>query len=413
MRGSRFLKWSSVVLVLATFVLVASVWAYHRGLKCPGDLEYRYNESLCAHTGVNPFHVWNQEVKVDGFVGFPRPDKENCRDVGLRRVVHAYPPWHMAYTWFYGNMQFPYVVALIYLFYGFVLSLLLKTFKRNSPAHDSDFYWTWCAFCMLHPIVSCLAWGNYGIICAGALLGMIIAVEKHEMLAGLLWGFMMIKPQLATLFFFPLLFQKKYITIVVAALTCILATLWPAYVYGESPLALIMQVPQIGAPYDTSIVFGKLIPRTLVPIAKGCWIAFCVGLCGYCSWIWRSAKNPIFRYAPVAFFFPLWMYSQLHDKVASWPFVILVGLLLPQMIAKRKICVFAVVYILASVLVGCFCGIWGTCCGLGIFSPTGIGWVYRVIDYAGAAINLAFGLYVLVKGPSYWFCESDTKTTSR
>ena len=52
------------------------------------------------------------------------------------------------------------------------------------------------------------------------------------------------------LFFFPLLFGRKYKVILLAGAICFVATLWPAWVYRTSPFELILQVPKIAAYYS-------------------------------------------------------------------------------------------------------------------------------------------------------------------
>lgn len=79
--------------------------------------------------------------------------------------------------------------------------------------------------------MECFYYGNYGFI---LLLFSVLMYESlvrgKQIYAGLSWAIMMIKPNVSILFFWPLLFQKKYVAIGVAIAIFLLATLWPAYV---------------------------------------------------------------------------------------------------------------------------------------------------------------------------------------
>ncbi|MBQ7175922.1 MAG: DUF2029 domain-containing protein, partial [Victivallales bacterium] len=262
-----FSKSMAVALFLggATLLQVAGVLSCHRNLQKPGDLELRYNESLCAHRGINPFKIWNRELRHNDFRGLVRPDRQNDNDKN-KRMVHAYPPWHTVYTWFYGDLPWSFVVAIMYFMCGISVATLCCRLMTMQPNSYCTFYWSWNLLFIFPAMVSCLVWGNYGIVCAGLLL--IIAKlfrTSHQIALGVAWGIMMIKPQIATLLIFPLLFTKKILAVFTAIVICAFSTLFLAYIYSESPISLIMQIPQIGAPYDTSVFFRKLLPSSCVP----------------------------------------------------------------------------------------------------------------------------------------------------
>ena len=392
------MKSISVVLIMVALLgAVAEVIANRRS-PLPPDLELRYNESLCAHTGLNPFYLWTDQVSSPEFQRIklknPDPNKKN---------VHCYTPWHVAYTWFYGNLTFPYVVGIVYLLSGLGLALLFGQLRRQAPETDSSLYWAWTTVMLLQPVVCCCVWGNYGMICAGLSVILYLALLKDwQFIAGIAWGLMMTKPQAATLFVFPLLFQRKFRAIVVAVLMCGLSTLWPAYVYGESPLALILQIPKIGSSIDTVVVY-KMIPRAIVPFIKWGWTAICALLCAWMSWRLRRAERLVVRFAPAAFFFPVWMYSHAHDHIMAWFFVVVMAGVLVSFLQDRNLWIkrLTMCYLAYIIVSRVFCSLWSIGVGLGLFVPTGIGWLYQVVSLPMAFVEFIVGGFVLVRLMQY------------
>ena len=211
---------------------------------------------------------------------------------------------------------------------------------------------------------------------------------------------MMIKPQIATLMFIPLLMQKKYLSIAVAVAMCLIATLWPAYVYGESSLALILQIPKIGAPYETNGLLAQVLPQNVAQFVKVAWILFCVSACAFLSWKWHNVKDIALRFVPVAFIFPYWMYSQAHDRMASWPFVVAMAILLPQIARKgHRFCAFVAIYLSLFAFKNIYSGLWRFCGEVGMTLSPIFGRIYGVVNYPVAITHFAFCLFILWKGP--------------
>ena len=392
------LRWLSILLLLGTALSVVGTVASNRNQRPLRDLELRYNENLCAREGVNPFHVWHGETESERFCSIGGNGISAAESPSKLRI-HAYPPWHMAYTWFYGLLPFSCVAGLVLLAGGLAMVFLLAEFRRQAPPGKKLFYWAWMAQGVVLPAVICCLVGNYGLICAALSLVLIHAVRRNwQVVAGIAWALMMTKPQLAVLFVLPLLFQRKYGTILVAAVVCVLATLWPAFVYGENPLDLIFQIPLIGAAFETNVIYGKLLPRAVAPFVKTVWLAICVLACGWMTWRLRKSPHDLRRYAPVSFFFPLWMYSMAHDHVLTWVFLTAAFPVLSDALDgkngerwRRR----ALVWLMGLGLVNLFSALWSIGYGFRLFSPAGLGWVYYAVFYAMALVNLLAGLILL------------------
>ena len=124
MKGSK-LTWAAIVVAITLFGL----WQLFTGVvsfadsfpdhRFAGDLRLRRNEIRCAHQGVNSFRVWSREVVLPGFTPWRRPDKPKVERANESdATVHAYPPWHTAFFWFYGWLPWVLCVSLMSVAFG-------------------------------------------------------------------------------------------------------------------------------------------------------------------------------------------------------------------------------------------------------------------------------------------------------
>ena len=135
----------------------------HRGC----DLMFRISEVQCAHTGVNPFDVWDRKVTTERFRGYDRDDRAKTPPEDAHKlVVHAYPPWHTTYCWFYGWLPRPITTALLGVVYGMALAFLVGRIKRKiAPFGTAQrvFVWSWLIAMLLGDLVSCFGCLQYGL----------------------------------------------------------------------------------------------------------------------------------------------------------------------------------------------------------------------------------------------------------
>jgi hypothetical protein len=89
--------------------------------------------------------------------------------------------------------------------------------------------------------------GNYGLICAGALVGM-VGTERRGWHYGsaLFWALMMVKPQLGVLPGFYFLVQRQWKTIALAVLLVVGAGAWVGWQTGTSPVTMLTQMSANG-----------------------------------------------------------------------------------------------------------------------------------------------------------------------
>lgn len=368
------------------------------------DLRFRHNEICCSHERVNPFDVWARRIESNRFVGLNRPDFP--KESSTKLIVHAYPPWHTTFAWFYKWIPQEALAALVTILSTLALALFCWTLHRwapQEPKGDRQIFFLISFAGIAIPIAGLIGTANYGGILLALIIGMMRAFEKRQdTQLGFLWAPVMIKPQVGLLLFWPLFFAKRYKAIAVAIGICSLATLWPAYVYRVSPIELILQVPQIGAPYvmgERSSVLG-LVLRPFGPMGMSIWMGICFLVCAGLSFLSRHADSVLLRFAPALSIFPFWTYSQSHDRV-------LLGLLYALILSEifdtnsalfgpraRSLFTGVTVGLLFAVL---FTGIWIIAQALELFNPSGLGWIYRIIDLMQTCLPSALAIWLILK----------------
>jgi len=389
------LRWTAAIVLLGMAVCscatrINDTMAVRRvnGTLCqPWDLRMRHNELLCIHRGINPFRIWNREVKDAHFHGLARPEFEgpNCFTVmDFDNSVHAYPPWHAVFFWWYGWLPYGYVVAIFFLLAGFALESVFRVFERLQPDSLSAraVFWSFLIFLYSMPIVACVESGNYGLLIAGLTVLFLAAEEKNRpVLSGVIWAVMMIKPQLVMLLFWPLLFQRRYVTIGVAIVTCLMATLVSAAFLHESPVDLIHQTYLLGIPYVETPIWWKPIDSLLGSYSNLVRMGFFFGLCGWIAWWMRAVKPFVMRYVAPFILLPVWFYCQDYDLLASWPAAYLILYWFHNRRQKwhgwiffcwLSCAMFKTVWVMTRQYLG--------------FNPAGLGWIYWLVESMSALV---------------------------
>ncbi len=354
----------------------------------PCDLKLRWNEMTCMHRGVNPFRIWNREIQDPEFHGLARRDLDGPDAVlDFDRSVNAYPPWHAVFFWWYGWLPYGHVVAVFFMLTGMALCGVLQFFLRHQPDGWSAraLYWSALASLFLEHVMSLVVSGNYGGLIAGLLAMFLCAVRaRRHVVAGLLWAVMMIKPQLVLLLFWPLLFQRRYVTIGVAAATCLAATFVPACLLHESPVELIRQIVVQGMPYVLSPEWWKPLDGLLGVssnfVRMGVFSAVCAGI----AWKMRNVKPEMFRYAAPFIVLPVAFYCPGYDLVVAWPAAFLALVWLCGLPARRL-----GLFLLCWMPCAVFKSAWWAARRFYGFNAAGLGWIYSAVDLASLLVCAA------------------------
>lgn len=288
------------------------------------DLIYRHNEISCMHDGIDPFDIFERKTISEKYRGCPRPDKTE-EPADNRRIVHTYPAWHAAVFWWYGYtsrwMCITIMICLnLFSLVGIWIWLSQKNVQPEIKERVTNILFLLTMF--LYPLSGiCWTW-NYGLLLLGCLLLLWIMLDSHhDMLAGIIYSFIMIKPQIGVLLIFPLLFNKKYKTIFLAAAICLAETCFTAWMLRKSPFELILQIPKIGAPFYKGFL-AEMAMKILGSIGQymvmGLFI--CLTACG--SFLVRNAKKAWIHFLPASAFIPFWTYSQYYDCLVTLPCII-------------------------------------------------------------------------------------------
>ena len=380
-------------IVLLTLVQVVSGVLMERGFLSDEmfgcDLRFRRNEILCAHAGVNPFHIWNRETTFKDFVSHPRPDYADPQLTSAEKVVHAYPPWHTAMFWFYGWMSDRLCTTLMGFVFGLCFAFVVYEGVRLVRSRFAEHAGPVLLFSLM--LISgyatqCFISMNYGILILAALLLMNRAVEKgHDVAAGLCWAVMMIKPQIGILFAWPLFWHRRSLAIATAVAVCLGATVVTSCVLHEPVVDLILQVAQLGAPYGTGGLRDWFKPVFADSATYVLMVAFFV-LTGVVTRTMRGKNDFILSCVPVCLFVPLWTYSGWNDRVIFLPaFIVMAGL----MFSTRKFSRWAVVaclYCAGSV----FLRGWSIADYFNLFDSHRLFWINHLVSYGSWCVLMVF-----------------------
>lgn len=371
------------------------------------DLNFRYNEIACSHTGINPFHVWNGTVETPLFEGFPQNASFAKKDQE-KKFVHAYPPWHTTYCWFYGwvskrSCLYGLMIVNVLVLLGMVC-VTLNVFKED---WRMQVYALGVGYILLKPALdSNICCGNYALVMLACLYSMWKGLKAERWLfVGVMWAFAMVKPQIATLYFWPLLWSRQYKAMAVAVGICFAATLWPSYLYRESSLDLLLQIPEIGAPY-IDLNWGwrglVLIRKYLGEAGYYCWVGFCFTICGVLSYRLRNARSWTVKFLPALIIFPFWTYTNDLDYCILFPVWLFIFSVLLKgegiscfSVGEIRWLAFLRLYFPVVVLFQIGWYLLFHCFKL--FNPTGLGWIFHSVKYSMGCFVFIFLIWYIGK----------------
>ncbi len=362
------------------------------------DIRYRHNEISCSHSGINPYHIWNRTLTSDVYTGISRPDLNAVPEEG-KKHVHAYPPWHTTFFWFYGWFSQNTCVVSMFVFNCLAFLIALFYFRRYVTSR-SFLFWGCLLMGLSGPFVSVLVTGNYGCLLLLLTICLYETLKRDkQVLAGILWAGIMIKPQVGILYFWPLFWQKKYLTIGVAIAICLVATFWPASVYHESPLELILQVSQLGnsdIPTNTAS-FSGFAYRLIGCKGPFVWMGFCFLICCLCSYAVRNTPFWFMRVIPVLIIFPYWTYSQGHDYMISWPLYLILGVYISSLDGKiKKNPTFIWMSAIGLIVSTFYMYGWSFVMQMKWVCPAGLGWIYHTCKFLNTGCMVLLMYYIVL-----------------
>ncbi len=284
------------------------------------DFQLRYNETKCVLAGVDPFLIWTGARELQPYVPFsnggPMVD-------GIHDVVGAYPPWEYPLM-----MPFALLPKRVAQYAFFVLGILCSValvgwsiFAGWRLRGDVGDGFLCGAFAVIptYYVVYCLNYLNFGVMIALAMVCLAFCLDRgRNVLAGLCWSMMMVKPQIALLFAIPLLIGRRYLTIAVAAGICLALTLVSAFVCGRSPIAMILCVGQCQDMFPKFYLLGPEVADWLKAIAPA--FPLCVNVvigllaCVVLSLRFKGCEGWLMKLLPTMVLCWLWSVSRFYDQ---------------------------------------------------------------------------------------------------
>lgn len=317
-------NWHTLV-CLAVFV--ASAW-YYVGNAIANlepnqfgyDFQLRYNEAKCVLSGCDPFLIWEGQRTLSPYLSF---DQATTMVDGIHEYVGAYPPWE--YPLMVPFALFPKRIALVVFFIIEVLcsiALVIWSVFAGWRLHGRLGDGFLCGAVAVMPayyVVYCLNYLNFGVMIAVASVGLAYCLDrKRQVLAGVCWAMMMVKPQIALLFVIPLLIGKRFRAICVAAGICILLTAASAIICGRSPLEMISAVGRCRGMFPKCYLLGPVVTEWLqrispmLPLALNAVIGVLV--CFVLSWRFRKFDAWLMKLLPAVAICWLWSVSRFYDQ---------------------------------------------------------------------------------------------------
>lgn len=312
-----FHVWAPIVLAAAAVALVA-VAIVARGHSIGVDMELRYNEIQCVRAGINPFEIWSGTATSPEFCRFDTRPLTGA-------PVHTYPPWEymlaMPLT-FLSQRGAGAAMECLILFFAVLVSIWC--YRRGRAATGS---WRGGIFCAAAALLTGLPLHeefrsqNYYLLCTAATLGLASSLNRRrQVLGGVCWALMMVKPQYGVLFAIPILCRRQFTTLVVAVSLCLALAIPPALMTHTPLPDIILQAGRAGSEY---FIRSGLIPAMVFqpidahlpgfPAVLSAILG--IGLCLWLTWQMRNRRDWFEFLLPTVFCTTIWTYCLMYGHV--------------------------------------------------------------------------------------------------
>ena len=217
---------ASVLFILA--VSLYRIWVVARtGMIDLRDHQWIWTECRIAWFHVDPYTAMQQKLTVHGLHTFSHISST---------------PWGLTLGTLLHGAFLPYTYSLIWYNAVRILVLILMLFLLNRKMIQEEFpVWKRILGFLLVPApwysISSIITGNNGEAVCFLIIGAVCILEEHELLAGFMMLFAMIKPQIALPFFAMFLLEKRWKTIAVSVTGVFTAWIFSAVWTQTNPLA--------------------------------------------------------------------------------------------------------------------------------------------------------------------------------
>ncbi len=295
----------------------------------PGfDGRLRLNEAEVLRKGINPFDILSGNIyPPEGYIAGNH--EVNARwevPPSGNKEVHTYTPWSyslvLPFTFIdrtlAGRLFWLIDTAALLFVFGFAFFAGYRI-RRRWP--DGAFVAA-AAICLGNPFPVNSDLNNYSTILVAAVIGMCWCLnKKKDVLAGLIWALVMIKPHFGILFGFPILLQRRWKTLLTAPIACLVASIPASVLCHTNPIQMCLNViDKKGAGFCFQFtgffpapVFYKL--SEILGSSAVLLLSMAIGVVILLALLWRLRCNDDFFVLclPVAITIPMWLYSQYQD----------------------------------------------------------------------------------------------------
>ena len=314
-------RWTLLPVLLAAAavaLIVVAIVARGRGIGV--DMELRYNEIRCVRAGINPFDVWSGAATPMEFCRFDQRPLTGA-------PVHTYPPWEYTLAMplsFLSQRAAGNAVECILV----VLAALVAAWCFRRGRDLSGGVWQCGLLCAAAALLTGLPLHeefrsqNYYLLCTVATLGLASALNRgRQVIGGICWALMMVKPQYGVLFAIPILWRRQFVTFGVAVALCLALSVPPALLTHTSLPAIILQAGRAGSEYFIrsglipSVAFQALAARFghWLPAAGSA--ALGIGLTLWMTWGMRRRRDWFEFLLPTVLGTTIWTYCLMYGHV--------------------------------------------------------------------------------------------------
>jgi hypothetical protein len=271
------------------------------------DLWRRWLEQQYIFRGQNPYTVTANSLR-----GYADPMLAVPADVDyppwsyFSGLVFFWPGWPQVRIWF-GLID---LLGLVY-----VVSFVIRFARRGIPI---DRILLVLSVTSIAAFCTTIGTGNYGVIVLALLAGSLEAEEaRHSILAGLLLGLAMLKPNMSGPFLLIPLVRARLRILFAAGAYLVIASAAVWIITGTDPFTMLGQMLRAGGRFtsaDAGLLTALISSGVPYRIATPLLAAICLAIFGPLLFRYRNAE-PIVLFAIAATFSRLWTYNQNHSNM--------------------------------------------------------------------------------------------------
>ena len=320
----------------------------------PCDMKLVVAENECLLKGVDPYDVFKEKVKLSGYISQYPSSNVQVGDVATEMCVGVNPPW--VYTAF---MPFSLLshrgasavwFCIKFLCLGVLLLWGVRIARRaGRDKEEALIVGVSAVLAIALPAFQDFLSMNWALVTVVATMLMATCLNGgRDILAGVCWAFVMLKPQIGLAFAIPLLMMGRFKACLAAVATCFVASIPPSLMCGKSPVEMILA---ISGAYTRDYWGCGTMPHFLVDIlSQGPAILFglVVGasVCAFMVWMMRKEKDWFFLLMPVAACSVTWTHARCYSHVMYWFFFVCLAITLIKYPKSKTVWCIAVLSVL-------------------------------------------------------------------